>query len=236
MIEYLDILKSVALFEQINDNDLEALVSCLGAKVSHYGKNRTIFMYGENNSNFGIILSGNVQIIKEDYYGNRSILAGLSKGMLFGEVFAFAGIKKLPVSVITTTESNILLIDYRKLISPCSQACSFHSILIYNMLHIVASKNILLSQKIEVLSKRTTREKLLAYLQSEAQKSGNNRFTILFNRQELADYLSVDRSAMSAELSKLKKEGYLKFNKNNFELLAKPSLLIDANPLNGIDG
>jgi cAMP-binding proteins - catabolite gene activator and regulatory subunit of cAMP-dependent protein kinases len=210
------------LFEHISDKELQALIACLGAKISHYGKNSTIFMYGEDTSNFGIILSGNVQIIKEDYYGNRSIVAGLSKGMLFGEVFAFAGIKKLPVSVITTTESNILLIDYRKLISPCSQACSFHSILIYNMLHIVASKNILLSQKIEFLSKRTTREKLLAYLQSEAQKAGSSSFHILFNRQELADYLSVDRSAMSAELSKLRKEGYLKFNKSNFELLSQP--------------
>jgi CRP-like cAMP-binding protein len=201
-----------------HEKSLSYDISCLSAKEYNYSKKQSIFMFGDTPKNFGIVLSGNVQVVKEDYYGNRSIVAMIGEGMLFGEVFAFADIKKLPVSVIATTESKILLIDYDKLIHSCTQACSFHSKLIYNLLHIVASKNIMLNQKIELLSKRTTREKLLAYLMIEAQKTGSNSFHIAFNRQELADYLSVDRSAMSAELGKLRDEGVIEFHKNQFKL------------------
>ncbi|MDD3173791.1 MAG: Crp/Fnr family transcriptional regulator [Herbinix sp.] len=219
MRKYLGALKSVPLFDGISEEDIQSLMTCLMAKVIHYEKNQSVLMYGDNTNHFGIVLSGNVQIIKEDYYGNRCIVARIEEGMLFAETFAFAGIKKLPVSVITTTESDLLFIDYRKLITSCTEACSFHSRIIYNMLHIVAMKNIILSQKIEFTSKRTTREKLLSYLWAEAQKAGCNTFTIPFNRQELADYLSVDRSAMSAELCKLRDDKMIKFNKNLFELL-----------------
>ena len=152
-------------------------------------------------------------------YGNRSILAKLDAGNLFGESFALAEIKTLPVSVISTTDSELLFIECQKLATPCTNACSFHSKLIQNMLGIVSKSNISLTKKIEYSSKRTTREKLLAYLSSEAQKADNNKFSIPFNRQELADYLTVDRSAMSAELSKLRNDGFINYNKNNFELL-----------------
>jgi DNA-binding transcriptional ArsR family regulator len=128
-------------------------------------------------------------------------------------------IKMLPVSVISSTESELLFIDCRKLAAPCSKACDFHSRLIQNMLNIISKKNVSLTQKIEFLSKRTTREKLLAYLSAEAKKAGSNRFSISFNRQELADYLFVERSAMSAELSKLRDDGILKYHKNQFELM-----------------
>jgi len=219
MKKYFETLKKVTLFEGINDNDLQSLLSCLSARVVHYDKNQTIFLSGEKNVNVGIVLSGQVHIIKEDYYGNRHILANIDEGNLFGETFACADIKVLPVSVFATTESKILFIDYRKIITPCSNACAFHSKLIYNMLQIVSMKNILLNQKIEFTSKRTTREKLIAYLCLQAQKLNNNKFSIPFNRQELANYLSVDRSAMSAELCKLRDDGVLKFKKNQFELL-----------------
>lgn len=219
MKEYSKILKSVALFEGLKEEELDAVLSCLSAKTGKYSKNQIILQHGESTTNIGIVLSGQVQIIKEDYYGNRNLFANLSESMLFGETFICADIKTLPVSVISTTESVILWIDYRRIISPCNQVCSFHSTLIYNMLRIVAMKNILLNQKIEFTSKRTTREKLIAYLSAEAQKIDNNHFTIPFNRQELADYLNVDRSAMSAELGKLRDEGLIDFHKNEFTLL-----------------
>ncbi|ABN51275.1 MAG TPA: Crp/Fnr family transcriptional regulator [Hungateiclostridium thermocellum] len=219
MKKYLDVLKKVNLFKGIDESDLLSLLACLSSKLEHYKKNEIVFMSGEAINSFGIVLSGEVQIVQEDYYGNRSILARIGVGNLFAESFACAQIEALPVSVITTTESDLLFIDCRKLAKPCATACAFHSRLIQNMLHITAMKNISLTQKIEFISKRTTREKLLAYLSSEAQKAGSNRFSIPFNRQELADYLSVDRSAMSAELSKLRKEGILNYNKNHFELL-----------------
>ncbi|MHB1483905.1 MAG: Crp/Fnr family transcriptional regulator [Saccharofermentanales bacterium] len=214
-------LNLIALFKGIDEADIQPLLSCLSAKTEHYKKNEIVFMAGERIVRFGIVLSGQIQVVQEDYFGNRSILANLDPGDQFGESFACTEMNILPVSVLTIIDSEVLFIDCRKLASPCAKACSYHSKLIQNMLSIVSMKNILLTQKIELTSKRTTREKLLAYLSIEAQKSKSSRFKIPFNRQELADYLSVDRSAMSFALCKLRDEGVLKFNKNKFEILGK---------------
>ncbi len=219
MKKYFNIIKSVELFNGIDEAEYQSLLSCLSAKVMKYDKNQAVFSRGEDVMYVGIILSGQVQVMREDYYGNRSILAKLDAGMLFGETFVCADIKKLPVSVFTTAESEILFIDYHKLTTTCNEACSFHNKLIQNMLRILALKNIMMNQKIEIISKRTTREKLLAYLSLEALRTGNNQFNIPYNRQELADYLSVDRSAMSSELCKLRDSGMIRFYKNQFEIL-----------------
>ena len=219
MKNYMGVLKTVQLFKGIEESDLQPLLSCLSAKAIQYGKGQTVFSSGERIERFGIVLSGEVQVVQDDYYGNRSILAKIDIGNLFGESFACADMKTLPVSVITTTESELLFIDCHRLAVPCARACGFHSRLIQNMLSIVSMKNISLTQKIEFTSKRSTREKLMAYLSAEAKKAESSRFCIPFNRQELADYLSVERSAMSAELSKLRDDGVLKFHKNQFELL-----------------
>lgn len=219
MNNYFDILKKVNLFSGVDEADFPHVLNCLSAKVSHYEKGRTVFFSGESIDRFGIVLTGQVQIVQDDYYGNRSILAEVEPGSLFGESFACAKIKSLPVNVISSAESDLLFIDCTKLTRPCTNTCDFHSRLIQNMLQIVSMKNILLTQKIEITSKRTTREKLLSYLSAQAKKAGSSRFTIPFNRQELADYLSVERSAMSAELSKLRKDGIINFHKNEFELL-----------------
>jgi len=219
MKKFLTILKTVSLFEGIDESDLQSLLSCLCAKTESFDKKQIVFMNGDSAEKVGIVLSGQVQVVKEDYYGNTAIVGIVNVGGLFGETFACADIKILPVSVITTTESEILFIDYRKIINQCNNSCSFHSKLIYNMMKILAMKNIMLNQKIELISKKTTREKLLAFLYSTAKKTKSNTFTIEYNRQELANYLSVDRSAMSAELCKMRDEGILKFNKSQFELL-----------------
>lgn len=219
MKNYFDVLKRVNLFSGVDEADFPRILNCLAAKVSHYEKGQTVFFTGESIDRFGIVLSGQVQVVHDDYYGNRSILAEVETGSLVGESFACARIKSLPVSVIAATESDILFIDCTKLTSTCPHACSFHNRLIQNMLQIVSMKNIILTRKIEITSKRTTREKLMAYLSAQAKKAGCSRFTIPFNRQELADYLSVERSAMSAELSKLRKDGVINFHKNEFELL-----------------
>lgn len=219
MEEYFDILKKCGLFAGIDENDLQSLLSCLSAKTVHFVKGSIVFRSGEAISSFGIVLSGQVQIYQDDYFGNRSILGNVGPSGLFGESFAFAEIKELPVSVITPTESELMFIDCGRLASPCVNACSFHSRLIRNLLNIISRKNVTLTQKIEFTSKRTTREKLLSYLSSEAQKSKSGSFSIPYSRQELADYLSVDRSAMSSELGRLRDEGVLSFLKNQFELL-----------------
>lgn len=219
MEKYIEIMKKVDLFKGIDESELRALLSCLSAKMVHYEKNQMVFSSGEPISSFGIVLSGQVQVFQDDYYGNRSILAVIGPCGLFGESFACAEIKALPVSVVATTESELLFVERCRLESPCSNACGFHSKLIHNMLNSIAKKNVALTQKIEFTSKRTTREKLLAYLSAEAKKARSNSFCIPFDRQELADFLFIDRSAMSAELSKLRNDGVLRYNKNQFELL-----------------
>jgi len=219
MKKYINILKSVDLFSGIEEPDIISLLPCLGAQVRFFKKGETVLQGGDNVKRFGVVLSGQVQIVQEDFYGNRSIITKIGAGGLFGESFAFAEIQALPVTVTASEDCEILLLDSLKLASPCAKSCTFHGGIIRNMLGIVSMKNISLTRKIEITSKRTTREKLLAYLSNEAKSSGKNTFFIPFNRQELADYLFVERSAMSAELSRLRKEGVLNYRKNRFELL-----------------
>ncbi|MDD2457782.1 MAG: Crp/Fnr family transcriptional regulator [Eubacteriales bacterium] len=215
---HVELLKTVSLFKGIQDAGLLALLPCLGARIGHYEKGQTVFSFGEQIDHFGIVLTGQVQVVQDDYYGNRSILSVIGPADLFGESFACAETRKLTVSVLATADCDLLFIDCRKLAMPCSLVCSYHGSLIHNMLQIVSQKNIALTQKIECTSKRTTREKVLAYLSLEAKKSGGGEFTIPFNRQQLADYLAVDRSGLSVELSKLSHEGILTSTKNHFEL------------------
>lgn len=170
----------------------------------------------------GLVLEGAVHIIKEDFWGNRSIIARIGPGELFAEAFSCAEIPSLPVSAAAVTDCTVLSINYRKIITVCSHACVFHTRLIHNMLHILALKNQMLMDKLGYLTKRTTREKLLSYLSAQAVQTGSSRFFIPFDRQELADFLCVERSAMSAELSRLKKEGLLDYRKNEFTLNQKP--------------
>lgn len=197
---------------------MRALLDCLSAVERHYEKNSFIFMENDAVTSIGVVLSGKVHIVQEDFWGNRTILAETGPGGLFGEAFSCAETEKLPVSVLAASDADILLIDYRRIITTCSSACIFHTGLIKNMLWILAGKNIMLTQKIEILTKRTTRQKLLSYLSAQAIQAGSHSFEIPFNRQELAEYLSVDRSAMSNELGKMRDEGILSFARNRFEL------------------
>ncbi len=214
-----EFLQKVPLFANIAAHDLPSLMSCLSASVKTYEKDETIFMAGQPAISVGIILSGGAHVLNEDFMGNRTIIAALGEGELFGESMACAHVERLPVSVMATEDSRVMLIDYRKIVSVCPSSCSFHSRLIENMLTIVASKNVILNQKVEIISRRSTREKLIAYLSAQAQRAGSNSFTIPFSRQDLADFLCVERSAMSAEISRLQKDGMIKTSKNKFELL-----------------
>ncbi|MPM19806.1 hypothetical protein SDC9_66232 [bioreactor metagenome] len=219
MKKYFNVLKATELFRGIEEADFEPLLRCLQVRTVCYEKGQAVFSGGERIREFGVVLTGQVQVIQDDYYGNRSILANIGPGNLFGESFACAGAEALPVGVTALDACELLFIDCGRLAAPCTRACDFHNRLIQNMLRIVSMKNIALTQKIEFTSRRTTREKLLAYLSAEARRAGGSRFKIPFNRQELADYLSVERSAMSAELGKLRDGGVLNFHKNEFELL-----------------
>ena len=219
MKKYLEILKDCPLFQDMTEQDFFAILSCLEAKLSTYRKDQTIFAEGDFSHYFGIVLSGTVQIIQIDYYGNKSIVAKLEPSQVFGESFAYAETKTIPVDIIACEPTEVLLIDARKITKSCPNACSFHNQMIFNLLKIIAKKNLMFQQKIEITSKRSTREKLMSYLLLQAKLQNSKQFNIPYDRQELADYLEVDRSGLSTEISKLKKEGVLDCKKNYFSLL-----------------
>jgi len=205
------------IWSGIGFSDFEGMIRCMEAKTRSYGKGDIIFMSGDAVSYIGLIVSGSVKVIKESIDGNISILTELSASDTFGEVFACAGIDHCPVTVQASEKCEVLFLNYGKITTSCSSACAFHSRLIENMLKLIAQKNLLLMQKIEILSKRTTRDKLLAFF--DMQRGIAKKFTVPYNREEMAHYLNVDRSAMSNELSKMREEGIIKFHKNSFELM-----------------
>ena len=212
-------IKGCPLFKGISDAQLQSLFDCLSAKKEAYKKDDFIFRVDDRAVLVGVVISGGANVIQEDFWGNRTILTHIDPGELFGESFSCAETERLPVSVIATEASEIMFMDYRKIVTVCSSACVFHSQLISNMLRILADKNILLTRKMEFISKRTTREKLLSFLSAQAMQTKKNKVIIPFNRQELADFLCVERSALSREMSLMKKDGLLDYEKNRFTLI-----------------
>jgi CRP-like cAMP-binding protein len=200
-------LLSCPLFDGIEPSDLHSMINCLDGKTVHIPKGSPVFMEGAPAQFVGVVLFGTVQVVQDDYYGNRSVLTILQPGELFAEVFSFAGLGAMPVSVIAIKDSNVLLLDCKHVLTSCSNSCRFHSLLLKNLLQEMAQKNLALSQKIRYMSQKTTKEKLMAYLLDQAKQQGSSEFIIPFDRQALADYLGVERSAMSAEISKLKRSG-----------------------------
>lgn len=219
MKKYLEILKECRLFDDIEQDDLLKVLNCLNAKIEFFDKQYTIFAEGTKIKHIGIVLSGSVQIIQVDYYGNRSILSNVGAGEIFAEAFSCMQIESIPVSIIANEPSEIMFINCRHILNTCKNSCDFHHKLIFNLMKDLAAKTITFQQKIEVTSKRSTREKLLTYLSIMSKKAGNTLFSIPFDRQELADYLGVERTGLSSEIGKLKKEGILENDKNKFKLL-----------------
>lgn len=219
MKKYFHILRNCSLFDNIADENLLSMLDCLDAKILSFKKGETIISEGEPAKYVGIVLFGKARIIRCDYYGNRNIIANIEPSHLFGESFACADTKIIPVSVVASENTEVMMINCKRITQTCCNSCEFHSQIIFNLLKILAMKNILFNQKAEVTSKRTTREKLLTYLMQQAQQNNSNKFTIPFDRQELADYLEVDRSGLSAEISKLRADGIIECNRSNFKLL-----------------
>ena len=211
-------IRQSPLFDGVETEELSAMLTCLGADIRKFAKKSFIFRAGDRVSGVGLVLRGRVHSISEDFLGNRNILSVAGPGELFGEICACtqAGIAK--AGFIAVEESEALFLDTQKIMTVCSSACAFHTRVIRNLLRIMAEQTMGLSQKIEFVTQRTTRAKLLAYLSVQAGLAGSSSFSIPFNRQQMAEYLSVDRSAMSNELSKLRAEGVLAFEKNSFTL------------------
>lgn len=206
------------LFAGIGPEELPALLSCLGAGKRCYRKHELILRSGETTSSICFVLEGAVHIVKEDFWGTRSLIAKAGQGDFFGETYACCPQTPLGVAAEAAEDCALLFLNAGRILTSCSSACPFHQRLIRNLLAALAQKNLMLTKKMEHLSKRSIREKLLSYLSDVSIQAESPEFTIPFNRQQLADYLYVDRSALSAELSKLKKEGLLDYRKNWFWL------------------
>lgn len=206
------------LFDGIKEDDRSEMLKCLNAKKKQYKKGSTVLGRGGRTSEMGMVLEGSVHMVKDDFWGNRSILGQASPGQMFGEVYACLPRQGLEVDVVAAEDTEVLFLDVGRILTVCSSACSFHTRLIRNLLTILAEKNLMLTHKMEHMAQKSTRDKVLSYLSMEAEKQGGSEFAIPFNRQQLADYLSVDRSAMSRELSRMKAEGLLDYHRNRFRL------------------
>ncbi len=205
------------LFSNILEKDFSLMITCLGAFEKSYVKNETILNEGDCINFVGAVLGGSVKIIKSDYDGNEVIIAEVFEGDIFAEVFACAEIFRSPVSIISATQSRVLFFNYRKIITACSSSCVFHQQLISNMLNVIANKSLYLNKRIDMISKKSLRNKILTYFHYESM--GRKHFSISMNREELANFLCADRSALSNELSKMKNDGLIDYSKNEFILL-----------------
>ncbi|MCB7319295.1 Crp/Fnr family transcriptional regulator [Lacrimispora sp. 210928-DFI.3.58] len=218
MEEYLHLMKKSPLFYGINEDELYTLFKCCGAERTMYETGEYVFRMGESLDRVMILLKGKAAVVHEDFWGKKEELYCIREGEVFGETYSCARTPVLPVSVAAKEGCEVLFLNYQRMITFCSLACDFHTRLIHNLLRLVSEQNVRLENKLEHISRKTTREKILSYLSAQAMSQGGRSFDISHNRQELAEYLCVDRSAMSNELSKMRAEGILDFQRNHFVL------------------
>jgi len=218
MDKFIPVLKRTKLFAGVGDEDIVSMLSCLGARLCTYKKGEYVLRQGERLNDILVLAEGSLHIQKDDYWGNRSILGHIAVGEIFGEAYTAPESGTLLNDVIAVESSAVFFFDVKRVITTCSSACRFHAMVVQNLFFAISEKNRSLVRKLDYLSRRSTREKLIAYLSEEAKRQNSAYITIPFNRQQLADYLSVDRSAMSNELCKMRDDGLLEFEKNRFKL------------------
>ena len=218
MKEFFSIIRSSRLFSGISEDEISAMLDCLGARKESFSKDSFVLRTGDTVEEIGLVLSGSVFIIQEDIWGNRNIISKAGVGETFATAYACAPGSVLNVSVIAETPVIAVFLNVKRILKVCPSTCAHHSLIIRNVLGELAEKNLRFSEKLEHIGQRTTRAKLLSYFSAEAQRNGKYEFDISFSRQELADYLGVERSGLSLELGKMRNEGLIDFNKNHFIL------------------
>lgn len=218
MKDYLSVIRSSQLFSGVSEEEVIAMLSCLKAERKDFPKDAFLLRAGDTAESIGLVLSGSVLVIQEDIWGNRNILSKAGPGQTFAAAYACAPGSVLNVSVIAETPVTALFLNVKRILNVCPSACAHHSRIIRNLLSDLAGKNLLLNEKLTHIAQRTTRAKLMSYLSAEAQRRGAVEFDIPFSRQQLADFLAVERSGLSLELGKMKKEGLLDFHKEHFVL------------------
>ena len=219
MKKYIKILKKSRIFAGVSEDEIEAMLSCLNARVLSFKKGEYVLRQGEMISDILILVEGSLHVQREDYWGNLSILSHVDVGEMFGEAYVAPESGSLMNDVVAVEDSTVMLFDVRRIVTTCPSACRFHSLVVQNMFFAISEKNRRLVGKLGHMSRRTTREKLISYLSEESQKQRSSSFTIPFTRQQLADYLSVDRSAMSSELCRMRDDGLIEFERSRFKLL-----------------
>lgn len=217
-MESLSILKKCRLFSGMQSEEIQTMLECLGRRQGRFQRGQEIFGGDAAPREMGLVLSGSVYIQQEDFWGNRNILTAVLPGEVFGESYACFPDVPMAVRAVAAEESTILFLNVERILHTCPTACRFHTRLIQNLLETLAGRNLRMQEKLLHLSGRSIRGKLLSYLSAEAARQGSDSFTIPYDRQQLADYLSVDRSALSAELSRMQKDGILTFKRSTFKL------------------
>ena len=207
------------LFDGINPEDRMAMLSCTGYHIRSFQKGDIVAFEEEDIKYIGIMISGVVDMIKEDIWGNKTMLVRIRENEVFGETFACGTDNLSIVTFQVSEEARILFMPFGRMMCSCTNSCQFHQRLIENMVRVIADKNRDLMRKVEIVSKRSIREKLLTYLSIQAQMQQSRYFEIPLGRVELAEYLCVDRSALTRELVKMKAEGLIDYDRNCFRML-----------------
>ena len=218
MKEFFPVLHAAPLFSGISDEKLAVMLSCLEARIDTFPKGARLLRAGDTVEEVGLVLAGSALVVQEDIWGNRSILSKIGPGQTFAEVFACAPGSVLNVSVEAESAVTVMFLRIKRILGVCPSACSHHSRIIRNLLGELAEKNLRLNEKLTHMGQRTTRTKLMSYFSAEALRRGVYEFDIPFSRQQLADYLGVERSGLSVELGKMRDEGLLDFHKSHFLL------------------
>ena len=211
------ILRNTGLFEGIEDGEMETMLKCLGAFTRRYAKDEFLFRRGDRTDCLGVVLSGNVRGVREDWWGNRTVLGDAGREKVICTDYACTS-DPLDVSIVATEPTEVMFLDVGRAANVCNSSCEFHNRLVKNLMKSLAGMSLGMNRRLDQLSKRSTREKICAFLSDQARAAGSSDFVIGMNRQEMADYLGVDRSAMSTELGKMQREGILEFQKNHFVL------------------
>ena len=219
MEKYMNILTNTPLFQGISEAEILPMLKCLSVSIKNYSKGEYLLRSGDKVQTIGMILSGQALIINDDIWGNHSILDRAGRGEIFAETYAAIPRQKLMVNVVAAEEARILFLDVGRILKVCSNSCVFHHTLIENLLKLSAEKNLRLSKRIFHISSKSIRGRLLSYLSYQAMENGKKEFDIPFNRQQLADYLNVDRSAMSNELGKMQKDRLIEVDRKHFRIL-----------------
>lgn len=207
----------IDLFENVHNNEVLELLKCIGIKTKVFRKNAFILKAGSKIDYLAVILGGNAIMSKTDSFGKQTIIEELKMNDIFGHNIVCCGLDKSPVDVVAQNECEVLFLPFEKVVTPCEKLCPYHLQLIKNVMKMISKRNSLLNDKIDIIGQKTTRDKIMALL--ETYHNGQKVFSIPYSREEMAKFLCVDRSAMSRELCRMRDEGILKFSKNHFEIL-----------------